>query len=174
MYSVLTPTPRPLTPMFDGPSIVAALQGCGITHVIWIPDTELGTWEAALSAAQGITLLRVCREGEAFALAAGLYLGGKNPIVVLQCTGLFEAGDALRNVVHDLKVPLVFIVGVRGYYAHSQGATGDSCPVFAEPIVRAWQIPYVLLDQRHSADDLAHAFRQAQLENRAGAVLIAE
>ncbi len=94
--------------MLDGPSIAAALKRCGITHVVWIPDTELGTWNTALSAAEGLTLLRVCREGEAFVLAAGLYLGGKKPIVVLQCTGLFEAGDALRNVLFDLKIPLFF------------------------------------------------------------------
>lgn len=158
----------------DGPSIVAALKRCGITHVIWIPDTELGAWEPALSGAAGISLIRVCREGEAFALAAGLYLGGKKPIILLQCTGLFEAGDALRNVLHDMKLPLFFVVGIRSYYAHKQGTTTDSCPVFAEPILRAWQVPYVVLDNRHSAEDLASAYVQAQAEKRAGAVLIAE
>lgn len=160
--------------MLDGPSIVAALKRCGITHVVWIPDTELGTWDAALSAADGLTLIRVCREGEAFAVAAGLHLGGKRPIVVVQCTGLFEAGDALRNVLHDMKLPIFFIVGVRSYYLHQKGATADTCPVFAEPIVRAWQVPYVVLDDRSSASDLENAIRQAQIEKRAGAALIAE
>ena len=160
--------------MLDGPSVAAVLKSCGVTHVVWIPDTELGTWDTALSSTEGLTLLRVCREGEAFALAAGLYRGGKNPIVMLQCTGLFEAGDSLRNVLFDLKIPLFFVVGVRSYYAHQQGATTDTCPVFSEPILRAWQVPYVLLDQRNSADDLANAYRQTQAEKRAGAVLIAE
>lgn len=160
--------------MLDGPSVVTALQRCGITHVVWIPDTELGAWNTALTSADGLTLLRVCREGEAFALAAGLWLGGKKPIILVQCTGLFEAGDALRNVLHDLRLPLFFVVGVRSYYAHQQGATADTCPVFAEPILRAWQIPYTLLDRRHSASDLEAAYRQARAENRAGAVLIAE
>jgi hypothetical protein len=32
----------------------------------------------------------------------------------------------------------------------------------------------VLLDDHHSADDLAAAYRQAQVENRPGAALIAE
>jgi len=160
--------------MFDGPSIVAALKSVGITHAIWIPDTELGVWEPALSTAEGISLVRVCREGEAFTLAAGLYLGGKKPIVLVQCTGMFEAGDALRNVLHDMKLPLFFVVGVRSYYAHQQGATADSCPVFAEPILCAWQVPYVVLDNRHSAQDIANAYQQAQAENRAGAVLVAE
>jgi sulfopyruvate decarboxylase TPP-binding subunit len=160
--------------MLDGSSVVAALKRCGITHVVWIPDTELGAWEASLSAAADLTLIRVCREGEAFALAAGLHLGGKKPIVLLQCTGLFEAGDALRNVLFDMKLPLFFVVGVRSYYAHLQGKTADTCPVFTEPILRAWQIPYVVLDVRNTAEDLANAYRQAQTEKRAGAVLIAE
>jgi sulfopyruvate decarboxylase subunit alpha len=132
--------------MLDGPSVAAALRRCGITHVVWIPDSELGLWEPALTAAEGLSLLRVCREGEAFALAAGLYLGGKRPLILLQCTGLFEAGDALRNVLYDMKLPLFFVVGVRSYYAHQQGAIGDTCPVFIEPIMRAWQIPYVVFD----------------------------
>ena len=160
--------------MLDGPSVAAALKECGITHVIWIPDSELGTWNQALSTTPEIRLIRVCREGEAIAVAGGLLLGGQRPLVVIQCTGLFEAGDALRNIVHDLKLPLFLVVGLRGYYAHQRGATRDTCPIFAEPILRTWQIPYVILDQRHTAADLADAYRQAQAENRAGAVLLAE
>ena len=160
--------------MLDGPAVAAAFKECGISHVIWIPDSALGAWEEALSGTAGLSLIRVCREGEAFAIAAGLLLGGKKPIVLLQCTGLFEAGDSLRNVVHDLKLPVFFVVGVRSYYLHRQGATNDSCPVFTEPIVQAWKIPYVVLEERHTAADLAAAYRQAQADKRAGAVLLAE
>lgn len=160
--------------MLDGPSVVAALKDCGVTHVAWIPDSELGTWESALLAEPAVRLLRVCREGEAIAVAAGLILGGQKPVVILQCTGLFEAGDTLRNVIHDMKLPLFLIVGVRSYYAAQQGKTADNCPVYTEPIVRTWQIPYVVLTRNHSAADLAAAYRQAQAEQRAGAVLIAE
>jgi len=160
--------------MIDGPSLVAELQRCGITHVVWIPDTELGTWDNALSAATSLSLVRVCREGEAFALAAGLHIGGQKPIVVIQCTGLFEAGDALRNVIHDMKLPIFFIVGVRSYYAHQQKATADTCPVYTEPILAAWQVPYQVLEHRNTAADIARVYQQSQDEQRAMAVLIAE
>ena len=40
--------------------------------------------------------------------------------------------------------------------------------------MRAWQIPYVVLDERHTAADLASAYNQIQAEKRAGAVLLAE
>src|SRR5271156_3728595 len=112
--------------MLDGPSVVAALKECGVTHVVWIPDSELGTWEPALRAEPALQLIRVCREGEAMAVAAGLQLGGRRPIVVIQCTGLFEAGDALRNVVHDMKLPLFLVIGLRGQQASRRGATGDT------------------------------------------------
>jgi sulfopyruvate decarboxylase subunit alpha len=160
--------------MLNGPEVVAALKSCGITHVIWIPDSELGVWEQALTGPEGLPLIRVCREGEAFAVAAGLHMGGRKPVVIIQCTGLFEAGDALRNVLHDMHVPLFLIVGVRSYYLHREGKTADTCPIYTEPIVRAWQIPYVLLDQNHGAEDLAKAIRQARTEGRCGAALVAE
>jgi sulfopyruvate decarboxylase TPP-binding subunit len=160
--------------MLDGPSVVAALRAEGVTHAVWLPDSEIGSWEDALRAEPQVQLIRVCREGEAIAVAAGLLLGGRQPVVLIQCTGFFEAGDALRNVVHDLKLPLFLIVGLRSYYAHQQGKTRDTCPVFTEPILRAWQVPYSLLDRRHTAADLAAAYRQARAERRAGAVLIAE
>jgi len=158
--------------MLDGPAVVAALQECGVTHVIWIPDSELGAWEPALRGARGLALIRACREGEAIGVAAGLILGGARPVVAMQCTGLFEAGDALRNAVHDLRLPLFLIVGVRSYYPHQEGKTADNCPVFTEPIMRAWQIPYTLFDRRHTAADLADAYRRAG--GKAAAVLIAE
>jgi sulfopyruvate decarboxylase TPP-binding subunit len=160
--------------MWDGPAVLAALRDCGITHVIWVPDSTLGQWEPALSQAADLRLIRVCREGEAMAVAAGLMLGGKRPVVMIQCTGLFEAGDSLRNVVHDLKLPLFLVVGVRSYFPHQLGASTDSCPVFTEPILQAWRLPYVLLQKGQGADALAAAYRQAQQERRAGAVLIPE
>lgn len=161
--------------MLEGRSVVAALMDCGVTHIVWVPDSELGTWESALvAAAPRLQLIRVCREGEAFGVAAGLLLGGAKPVVVIQCTGLFEAGDALRNVVHDLQLPLFFIVGVRSYFAHQKGATADTCPVFTEPILRAWQIPYQVFEQQHTAAHLAAAYQLAQAEKRAGAVLLPE
>src|SRR4051794_10084075 len=111
--------------MFDGPSVVAALKSCGVTDVVWVPDSELGRWDADLARDPDLRLIRVCREGEAVAVAAGLLLGGRRPLVIMQCTGLFEAGDALRNFVHDLRLPLFFLIGVRSLLAQRRGATAD-------------------------------------------------
>lgn len=161
--------------MLDGSAVTEALETCGITHVVWIPDSHLGTWESALLQSQTIKLIRACREGEAIAIAGGLMLGGAKPVVMIQCTGLFEAGDALRNIVHDLKLPLILFVGVRSYVAHHEGKSSDNCPVFTGPILDAWEITTTLIDPRHHpGNDLVAAIRGIQRSETAGAILIAE
>jgi sulfopyruvate decarboxylase subunit alpha len=160
--------------MFDGPAVVKALKACGITHVVWLPDSDLGRWDQALSSAADLRLVRVCREGEAMSIAAGLHLGGQRPIVLLQCTGLFEAGDSLRNVLFDLEVPLFLVVGVRSWKQHQRGATADTCPRYIEPYVRAWGLSPTWLDDTSTPDDLAAAYRQARDAGRPGVALYAE
>jgi sulfopyruvate decarboxylase TPP-binding subunit len=169
-------TMDPLSPAgFDGPAVAAALTGAGITHVVWVPDSVLGRWDAALASAPGLALIRVCREGEAIGVAAGLHIGGARPIVMMQCTGLFEAGDALRNAVHDLRLPLFFLIGIRSWYAHRDGRSNDTCPVFTEPILRAWNLPFTLLDpRRHTPADLVAALQAARQSGTAAAALLAE
>jgi sulfopyruvate decarboxylase TPP-binding subunit len=160
--------------MLAGESLKDILVDCGVTHVVWIPDSSTGAWDAALSSTNALTLIRVCREGEAVAVAAGLLLGGKKPVVIIQCTGLFEAGDSLRNFVHDFGLPIFVLVGLRNYYAYRQGRSRDSAPRFAESIVQAWQIPYIILEDTSLKDDLAAIYTRSVKEKRPQVVFLAE
>ncbi|HJZ89429.1 MAG TPA: hypothetical protein VKE40_01060 [Gemmataceae bacterium] len=159
--------------MLDPAAAVRHIAEAGFSHVVWIPDSFVGTWESALAKSPGLKLIRPCREGEAIGVAAGLMLGGARPIVVVQCTGLFEAGDSLRNVVHDLKLPLKLIVGVRSYQASAAGKSADSCPVFTEPYLKAWQLPYTLLADADEAG-FAAAVRELATAPGARALLLGE
>ena len=157
--------------MTDGPAVAAALEAAGFTHLVWIPDSHFGTWEAALSASK-LKPIRPCREGEAVGIAAGLMLGGAKPLVVIQCTGFFEAGDAVRNVVHDLKLPLKMIVGVRSWHAVRDGRSKDNCPHFVAKLVEAWELPHEPFDP--AAGDPAAVVGTLAARAGAAAVLWAE
>jgi sulfopyruvate decarboxylase TPP-binding subunit len=139
--------------MFPGDRIASLLSDCGITHVVTLPDSTVGQWEGAIQQS-GIGLIRVCREGEAWAVAAGLYLGGARPLVMIQCTGLFESGDALRNVLHDWKLPIPSLVGYRSFL-NQDTLPGDTCLVFTEPILRAWEIDYQLITAPEQYETMA-------------------
>ncbi len=157
--------------MFTGTQIVATLNEMGVTHVIWVPDSVMGPWEAALDAANGPRLMRVCREGEAWPLAAGLYLGGKSPLVMMQTTGLFESGDALRNVLFDLQLPIFSLIGVRNWL--TAGST-DTAKTYAEAILQAWGLNCQWLLQPEDKPRLAEHYRHCRAANVPGVALLAE
>lgn len=157
--------------MFSGSEIVTTLTRMGVTHVVWLPDSTVGQWETALEQAGELQLVRVCREGEAWPLAAGLHLGGKSPIVVIQTTGLFESGDALRNVLFDLELPIFAIIGARSWLVEG---SRDSARRFTEPILRAWGIDYQLIECDEHKPRLPAHYRACQQAGNAGAVLLAE
>ncbi len=157
--------------MFTGPEIAAQFADLGITHVIWIPDTTTGPWESALESSSGFDLIRICREGEAWPLAAGLHVGGQSPIILIQTTGLFESGDAVRNVLFDLRVPLFAVIGARNWL---NADSTDSAKRFTEPILKAWGIPYALIDGPEHKHRLADHYRQCVQSQEAGFVLLAE
>lgn len=157
--------------MFSADEMVGTLTELGVTHVVWLPDSEIGPWEKALEAADKLRLVRVCREGEAWPLAAGLYLGGQRPIVVIQSTGLFESGDALRNILFDMKLPLFAIIGYRSYLVPE---STDSAKRYAEPVLRAWGLDYVLIARPEEKPRLAEHFRACQAAGKPGVALVAE
>ncbi len=157
--------------ILDGSQVSAALISLGVSHVVWLPDSALGLWETAIESAPQLKLVRVCREGEAWAIAAGLHLGGARPVVMIQNTGLFESGDALRNVLFDLGLPLWAVIGFRSYLVEN---SPDTARKFTEPILQAWGIDTVLIDEPNSAGKLVEHFRKVEAEGRPGVALIAE
>ncbi len=158
--------------LLTGEQMIPALIEAGISHVVWLPDSVLGTWEAALLAASDrLRLVRVCREGEAWAIAAGLWLGGARPLVVIQNTGFFESGDSMRNALFDLKLPLYALVGYRNYLIAS---STDSAKTFTEPVVKAWGLDYTVLTAPDGPGEFVRHYRQSQSAGRAGLALVAE
>ena len=159
--------------MFSGEEMAELLETLGVTHVVTVPDSTIGQWQEAIEQRGRTRLVRVCREGEAWQCAAGLHLGGATPLVMIQCTGLFESGDAIRNALHDWKLPLFSIIGYRSYL-NQETLPGDTCLVFTEPILDAWKIDYRLLTKREQFGEIAAHFHACAKADKPGAILLAE
>ncbi len=157
--------------MFSGDEVAELIAELGVTHVIWLPDSGLGPWETALENSSAFRLLRVAREGEAWGLAAGLHIGGKQPLVVMQTTGLFESGDALRNALFDLGLPLYAVIGYRSYLIEN---STDTARHFAEPILRAWGLDYILLTKPAELQRLRDHILACRAAGKPGIALVAE
>jgi sulfopyruvate decarboxylase TPP-binding subunit len=158
--------------MFTGKQIADTLSEMGVSHVVSVPDTTIGPWLGEIDATN-VNVIQVCREGEAWGIAAGLYLGGAKPLVLIQCTGLFESGDALRNTVYDFRLPLFAIVGYRSYLSQ-ESLPGDTCLKFTEPILDAWKLPLRFIKTPEQLSEIAQHYLECQNAGTAGVALIAE
>jgi len=159
--------------MFTGEEIAESLASLGVTHVVTVPDSTIGRWQSAIEQ-RGVTrVVRVCREGEAWQIAAGLHLGGATPLVLIQCTGLLESGDAIRNALHDWKLPLWSIIGYRSFL-NQDTLPGDTCLVFTEPTLDAWRIDYRLVRDASQLGEIAAHLGACRAAHTPGAILLAE
>jgi sulfopyruvate decarboxylase TPP-binding subunit len=131
---------------------VAVIKDLGFTDVVSIPDGESRHLYQTLLDDPEVEVYTPTREGEGIAIAAGLWVGGRKPLVVLQNTGFMEAGDALRGCGIGPSIPLLLLVGWRGYPGAVSGETPiDSAYPYTEPLLKAWELPHRRL---MSDDDL--------------------
>ena len=122
---------------------VGILRTLGFTHVLMIPDSESRRLFDAVKADDTLQLITPCREGESVAIAAGLWTGGRKPLLVIQNTGFMEAGDALRGCGLGPKVPLRLLIGWRGYGGAMAGKHPiDSAYTYTELLLHALGNPF--------------------------------
>jgi sulfopyruvate decarboxylase subunit alpha len=152
--------------------VLDAMKKNGVTHVVWLPDSETNFLYQLMQADSTLTLVPVSREGLAFSIAAGLATGGQHPIILIQNTGLMESGDSLRGWMIGLQIPVVMMVGYRGWTRH--GVNTDSAATYTERFLNAFGITYYLVETSADAPRISIAFEEARRTQRPVAVLMAD
>lgn len=153
-------------------TVLAEMKKNGITHVVWLPDSETNWLYLLMKAEPSLTLVAVSREGLAFSAAAGISVGGRTPVILIQNTGLMESGDSLRGWALGLNIPVVLMVGLRGWTRH--GVTVDTAAVYTEPFLNAFGIKYYLVESDADAPRISVAFEEARRTRRPVAVLVGD
>jgi sulfopyruvate decarboxylase subunit alpha len=153
-------------------TLVDEFKKNGVTHVVTIPDSETNYLYELMEEQPWLDVIPAAREGETFAIALGLLVGGKVPVCLIQNTGMLESGDSIRGMALDTGFPLVFVVGYRGWTRH--GVVTDSAARYTEPFLNAFRINYYLLEQDTDAPRISLAFEEARATKRPVAVLVGD
>jgi sulfopyruvate decarboxylase TPP-binding subunit len=84
--------------------VVAGLKQAGIDFVAYLPETRLSEILPVLRADDSFTLVPVASEAEAVGIAAVASLGGKQPALYMEGTGLFVAsyGVPMLLLISDI------------------------------------------------------------------------
>ncbi len=175
--------------MSGTPATLRALISRGVTHVVGLPDSISGPLFHEAVRHPSLKLITVTREGEAFALATGLWMGGASPLVVIQNTGLLESGDAIRGTALRMGAPIPILVTGRGYAKMRAAGVAPRAPlsrslltradvdttaVFTERTLEAWGVPFRLCEgDADPAELLLEAIDGAREHDHPAAVIMA-
>ena len=141
--------PSPVPPW--AVAVCAGVFASGSRDVVYVPDNPLshvlGEFERQYA---DVRLLLATREEEAFGIAAGLYLGGKLPTVMLQSSGLGNSLNALTSLLLPYQIPVLMVVSMRGdlgEWNSAQVPMGRAVRTILESI----DVPHVTAESAESA-----------------------
>jgi sulfopyruvate decarboxylase subunit alpha len=152
--------------------IIEEFKRQGVTHIVWLPDSETNFLYVLMEQEPSLTLVPVSREGLAFSTAAGLSTGGAKPVILIQNTGMMESGDSIRGWCMGMHIPVVMMVGYRGFTRH--GRNQDTAATYTEPFLNAFNIKYYLIESNDDAERISWAFEDAEAIQGPVAVLIGD
>jgi sulfopyruvate decarboxylase TPP-binding subunit len=98
--------------------------------------------------------------------------GGAKPLILIQNTGMLDAGDSIRGWLMSLNVPIVLMVGYRGWTRH--GVTTDTVATYTERFLMAFGINYYLVENDGDASRIDVAFEEAERTKRPVVVLVGD
>jgi phosphonopyruvate decarboxylase len=140
-----------------------------------VPDTHQRSLIAAIERAGDPRLIQTATEDEAIALAAGLVVGGRRPLIQIQHAGLYACVNHLRGIAEDGRVPLVFLIGLLGRDARLKPREHRGSMVrLAEPLLDTFGVPYLLLDGPGDLGAIADALALAEERRGPVALLVGE
>src|SRR5438874_4067669 len=146
-----TETPMAETAVALSPeTVLAQMKQNGVTDIVWLPDSETNWLYLLMQAEPSLRLVGVSREGHACSIAAGLYAGGRKPMILIQNIGMMESGDSIRGWLLSLNIPVVMMVGYRGWTRH--GVTTDTAATYTERFLMAFVLHYYLVELHPDAD----------------------
>lgn len=170
---VMSPNPA------GGPSasgLLAALLAAKATHCVTVPDfVQFALHANVLAKDSGLPNLFACAENQALTMATGLYIGGGNPVVMMQNQGFLNCINTLRATCIDADIPMVFMIGQFGRELENIGQptreSRRSMVRLLEPLLETLNLRYWNIDEEADIANVAEAFEHAA-EAKTAAVLI--
>ncbi|MFX1279421.1 MAG: sulfopyruvate decarboxylase subunit alpha [Promethearchaeota archaeon] len=91
-----------------------AIKKTKIDLILSVPCIMLKGVLQLIEEKKEIDHIAVTREEEGVGIAAGAYLGGKIPAILMQNSGLGNSINAIKSLLQLYKIPVIFIMSHRG------------------------------------------------------------
>jgi len=91
-----------------------AIKNSGIDLILSLPCIMLKGLLQVIEERKEVRHIPITREEEGVGIAAGAYLGGKIPAILMQNSGLGNSINAIKSLLQLYKIPVIFIMSHRG------------------------------------------------------------
>lgn len=146
--------------------VCAGLHAAGSRHVVYVPDNPLSHVLRKLRGDYAdVKTTLATREEEAFGIAAGLYLGGVRPTVMLQSSGLGNSLNALTSLILPYQIPMLIVISMRGdtnEWNAAQVPMGRAVRAICDAI----GIPYATAETPEATAETVHLIGQTAFGTR--------
>jgi sulfopyruvate decarboxylase subunit alpha len=147
-------------------AVAAGVYAAGSRHLVYVPDNPLSLVLIALGAQfPDIHTTLATREEEAFGIAAGLYLGGAKPTVMLQSSGLGNSLNAITSLLIPYQIPVLIVISMRGD-AGEWNAAQVPMGRAVRPILESMGIPHVTADAAETTAETVRLVGQTAFGTR--------
>ena len=90
------------------------IKKSGIDLILSLPCILLKDLLKLIDKKKEIQHIPATREEEGVGIAAGAYLGGRTPAILMQNSGLGNSINAIKSLLQLYKIPIIFIMSHRG------------------------------------------------------------
>lgn len=145
--------------MLSSKTFVEKLQGNGFDFFTGVPCSLLSGLIAQLEADQKAGYIPSVREDAGVGLCAGAYMGGKQPVLLMQNSGFGYSLNAFTSLNLIYKIPVLVIMswrGCGGKDAPEHIIMGD----INEQLLETSGMEYAVLDENNADQVLATALKK--------------
>ncbi len=113
--------------------VIDIMKSCGIDVVLTLPCDKIKNLLAMVPS--NFKEIPLTREENGIGIAAGLFMAGKRPALMIQSTGIGNSLNVLSSLNRTYEIPLPILASWRGYYKeaiYAQTAFGKCLPAILE------------------------------------------
>lgn len=157
--------------------ILDILASRDISHVTTVPDYAQFSLQMRLEEGYlpDTRVMRCCTEDQAVECSAGLWIGGKKAVVIMQNQGFYASINSIRAVGIDAKLPLVLMIGPWGREFSNLGQdprqSRRKVVAMLEPVLDALAIRYWRVESPAEVANVGAAIDHAFANGAPAAIL---
>lgn len=124
--------------------IYSSLREAGIDFVVYCPDSANYFIQRMASEDPQVTSIAVTREDDGLAIAMGAFMGGRNPVMIMEAAGLGLCSLVLAVLAHEQRMATLILYG--HHFALGESRDSHACTRWVtDPLFDALRIPHVTL-----------------------------